>query len=131
MKKFIAIALMGLGIGSLQAQDKVTQDREAILAMKGCYKVEFRYAEIFSPDTGYHYPEREYLWSYEWVVPITVEDNFVSLQHLLTVDDTTVVKHWRQDWVYEDSEIHDYQTDYTWTRTPVNNTQGKWTQLVT
>ncbi|MGB0166104.1 MAG: DUF6607 family protein [Luteibaculum sp.] len=131
-KLFSICTLMSLSIAAMaQNAEKLAQDREAILNMEGCYKVEFRYAEVYSPDTGYKFHDREYSWAYEWITPIQVSDDFISLQHLLTVNDSTVVKHWRQDWVYEAPSMHEYVLDYTWQRAQNKNNQGQWKQVVT
>ncbi len=120
-------------VASISAQkDKKQQDREAILAMQGCYFVEFRYAEVYSPDSAYQFTEREKVSSYEWITPIVVEEDFISLQHLLTVNDSTVVKHWRQDWSFESPEYHAYLSDYTWEKTKSSKpAKGQWRQDVT
>ncbi len=43
-----------------------------------------------------------------------------------------VMKHWRQDWTYEDTNLHTYQGHATWaqsTKSP-EMARGKWTQAV-
>ena len=131
-KTTVLLAAMACSV-ALNAQSKKEKDIEAIRKMTGCYKVEFRYAEIFSADTNYNYPEREYSWSYEWIVEIPNNDpNRVELQHLLSVSDSSVVKHWRQEWLYENTNANAFYKDYTWNfeQWKSENVKGEWTQRV-
>ncbi len=51
---------------------------------------------------------------------------------MLAINDTTVIKHWRQDWTYEDTNIMLYTQDNAWKKgslTPAD-VKGKWTQKV-
>ena len=43
-----------------------------------------------------------------------------------------VMKHWRQDWTYEDTDLHVYKGKSTWEQEtkPAAETRGKWTQAV-
>jgi hypothetical protein len=41
-----------------------------------------------------------------------------------------VMKHWRQDWTWEDPELQVYQGDRTWKKTPNPSPAGRWTQAV-
>ena len=43
-----------------------------------------------------------------------------------------VMKHWRQDWTYEDTDLHVYKGKSTWEQEtkPAADTRGKWTQAV-
>jgi hypothetical protein len=63
---------------------------------------------------------------------IEENNNKISLQHLLIVNDTTIVKHWRQDWIYENTELYSYSKDNLWTKTVLKPEQvkGQWTQKV-
>ena len=49
-----------------------------------------------------------YRWSFNYL------DNKIALQHLLIVNDTIVIKHWRQDWVFENKDIYRYYKDNEW-----------------
>jgi len=119
------------------AKLKKQQDREAILRMQGCYKVTFSFAETFSPQKDYQYDnDRKYEKAIELVKVIEDKPNKIVLQHLLVVNDTMVVKHWRQDWTYEDPHFLLYQrredkTEY-WKPMTVDlkTTTGKWSQKV-
>jgi hypothetical protein len=132
MKKY-AFLLLCFAVMTAQSQDtKKEMDRAAIKAMEGCYKVEFNFAETFSPDTAYEYHDRYYSWGIEYVFVIEDQEDFISLQHLLIINDSTIIKHWRQDWVYEETTLLAYDRDKTWNAvefTP-EEVAGTWTQKV-
>lgn len=132
MKKIFALLAGQLSLaGALQAQANAAPSFADKLC--GCFEVQFRYAETFSPDTGYHYRERDIIdGGIEWVVPLERSANRVVLQHLLVVADTVVVKHWREDWIYESPSLFIYQGNNTWTKkaVPPGGTSGQWTQTV-
>ena len=72
MKKLsLSIALI-FTILSVNAQNKLAQDREAIKSLAGFYKVTFNYAETFSPDDDYKFHERHRSSAKE--IAILVED---------------------------------------------------------
>lgn len=132
MKSLITTFFSALLVIGAFAQTKKEQDRNAIKAMEGCYKVEFNFAETFSPDTAYEYHDRYYSWGIEYVFVIEDEEDFISLQHLLIINDSTIIKHWRQDWVYEETTLLAYDRDKTWNTieyTP-EEVEGTWTQKV-
>jgi hypothetical protein len=54
------------------------------------------------------------------------------LQHLLVINDTTVIKHWRQDWEYQPSRLFTYEGNRTWSIHPiqVKEVGGQWAQKV-
>lgn len=56
----------------------------------------------------------------------------MALQHLLVINDTIIVKHWREEWVYEHDEILEFQGDRVWTRKslPAESVKGSWTQTI-
>lgn len=131
MKKILLISLTALSFISL-AQDKKAKDIEAIKSMEGCYKVTFDFAETFSPDTSYEYHENYSSWGIEYVFPVEETENKISLQHILVVNDTFIVKHWRQVWIYENQNILAFQKDRTWKNItiPKDKVKGTWTQKV-
>jgi hypothetical protein len=111
---------------------KLQQDRASILAMTGCYRVNFNFAETFASDTAYQYHDRYSSWGIEYVFVIEDSEKKIVLQHLLIVNDTTIIKHWRQDWVYENTELVSYYKDNEWRKTILSLAQvkGQWTQKV-
>lgn len=141
MKKVITIITALLLVFTAGAQSGKTtssgskapqQDREAIKAMAGCYKVSFEFAETFSPDTTYKYRPRKFDWGIEYVFVVEESEKKISLQHLLIVNDTTIVKHWRQDWLYEHTEVLSFYKDNEWKKIKLTPQQAKgtWTQKV-
>jgi hypothetical protein len=121
---------MGLvAIGNAQ----VAKDRPNIEKLCGCYNVEFKYAETFSPDPKYKYHDRDEIsGGTELILPVEITDRKIVLQHLLVISDSMIIKHWREDWTYEDPTIWKFQGDNTWTKTQVKPEQvkGKWVQSV-
>jgi len=119
------------------AKQKKNQDREAILSLQGCYKVTFSFAETFSPNKEYKYDnDRKYESAIELVKVIEDKPDRIVLQHLLVVNDTMIVKHWRQDWNYQDPNLLVYhrredKTEY-WKKITIDakKVAGTWTQKV-
>lgn len=129
-KIIIGMALLGVP-ALLQAQQP--KDRPNIEKLCGCYNVEFKYVETFSPDPAYQYHKREEITGgTELILPIEVSDKKIVLQHLLVVSDNVVVKHWREDWTWEPTVKWNYQGDNVWTREALQPAQvkGKWMQTV-
>lgn len=110
-------------------------DRRAILAMAGSYDVEFDFTEteVLTPGYEKHPPHKSY--ATELVIPIESGPERVSLQHLLQLGDgpsATVIKHWRQDWVFEDHELFEFRGHERWKRRelPAEVSRCAWTQAV-
>lgn len=111
------------------------EDQRAILAMAGSYDVEFDFAETEALTPGYekHPPHKSY--ATELVVPIENTPGRVSLQHLLQLGDgpsATIIKHWRQDWVFEDREVLEYRGKDVWQKRTLATEAAActWTQAV-
>ncbi len=118
---------------------KRERDRRAILAMAGNYRVSFDFVETLGFSDGYQPPRPYFSWGTEHVAVLEDRGDFVSLQHSLVMyfkndkgetDGPHVMKHWRQDWTWEDQEIHRYRGDLTWQRERVENPTGRWSQAV-
>ena len=126
------LSFLVLGASMAQAQDKKTMDRQAILDMCGCFEVTFKYTETFAPEIDYEKKLDYTAKAYELALPIIDKDNKISIQHLLVLNDTMVIKHWRQDWVYENQTLFHYDKDNNWTfaQLPDDQVKGQWTQLV-
>lgn len=112
-------------------QKKAT-DRKAILELAGKFHVTFDFAETFSPLEDY---EQEKLYkneSIEYIFVIQDEPNLISLQHILVVNDRFVVKHWRQDWVYENRDFLLFEKEGVWKKKTISEEEarGTWTQKV-
>ena len=115
-----------------QAQNKQEMDRKAILDMCGCYDITFKYTETFAPEIDYEKKLDYTAAALELALPILNEDDKISIQHLLVVNDTIVIKHWRQDWEYENQNVFHYDKDNNWVFQilPAEQVKGQWTQKV-
>ncbi len=108
-------------------------DRQIIDKLCGCFEVSFKYAETFAPSADYKFHDREEIGgTAELALPIEVSDKKVVIQHLLIVSPTVIVKHWREEWTYENPVIWVYKGDRTWVKEilPAEEVKGKWTQTV-
>jgi hypothetical protein len=119
------------------AQTKKDKDLASIKAMCGCFEVSFNFAETFSysKDSTYQASKNKYDKALEWVQLVDSNEDFVSMQHLLIVGDVLnpyVIKHWRQDWMYENTDYFPYATDNTWPykSNDASEVTGQWTQRV-
>ncbi|MBA3682050.1 MAG: hypothetical protein H0W73_12955 [Bacteroidetes bacterium] len=112
--------------------NKKEEDRASIKSMAGVYKVSFDFAETFSTDTGYKYHPRYREWGIEYVLLVEDSPYKIALQHLLIINDSIIIKHWRQDWMFENKEIYNYFKDNEWVKTTLTDAQAKgtWTQKV-
>lgn len=111
------------------------QDRQAILAMAGDFKVTFDMQESTPWMAGYQPLERKISGGYESVRVIEDSGTRIVLQHLLVVGDEAnphVVKHWRQDWQYEPARILVYKgaDRWEWEDVPEKMRAGRWSQTV-
>src|SRR3954464_5163310 len=99
--------LFALGIN---AQDKKKEDIKAIKSMCGCYEVEFNFAETFkyAKNDDYKASPTKYEKGLEWVELVEDSPNKIVMQHLLQVNDTMIIKHWRQDWEFENMRLYEY-----------------------
>lgn len=135
-KAFILLALL-LSIGVFSQEAKKIKDQEAIKSMCGCYEVTFNFAETFnySHDSLYKPSKTKVDKGLEWAQLITDTDHKISIQHLLQVGNPAepyIVKHWRQDWLYENTDLYTYQADNVWAfkQVPKSEVKGQWTQKV-
>ena len=123
------------------AVNAFARDRAAILALAGDYRVSFHFMESLGLAPDYQ-PTRPYhSWATEQVRIIADTGRFISLQHTLvmlfkneagTISEPMIMKHWRQDWTYEDADLHTFRGRDTWARrraTPAE-AAGAWSQAV-
>jgi len=135
MKKVLFGAIVLLTALNTNAQDnKKSEDIKAIKAMCGCYEVEFNFAETFkySKDEKYVPSKTKYDRGLEWVELVEDQPNKIVMQHLLIVSDSMIVKHWRQDWEFENTKFYQFNKDKTWKfqTLPKNDVKGQWSQKV-
>ena len=115
------------------------KDRRAILALAGEYRVSFDFIETLGFANDYQPPRPYFSWGTEHVAIIEDDGDRISLQHSLVmvfknekgeIDGPHVMKHWRQDWTWQDAEIHAYAGYSTWQREKSSNPEGRWSQAV-
>ena len=135
MKKVLFGTIVLLNGLNTNAQDnKKSEDIKAIKAMCGCYEVEFNFAETFkySKDEKYVPSKTKYDRGLEWVELVEDQPNKIVMQHLLIVSDSMIVKHWRQDWEFENTKFYQFNKDKTWKFQTLskNDVKGQWSQKV-
>ncbi|WP_339883156.1 DUF6607 family protein [Polaribacter vadi] len=137
MKKLVLGSLLLFLAISINAQSKKTKDQNAIKEMCGCFEVTFNFAETFnySKDSTYKPSETKVDKGLEWAGLVTDDNNKISIQHLLQVGNPAkpmIIKHWRQDWLYENTDFYMYNGDNNWTFEQKNkkNVKKQWTQKV-
>lgn len=120
---------------------KFERDRRAILAMAGGYRTSFDFIETVGFTAGYE-PSRPYQsWGTEFIYVVRDEGTFIQLQHLMVLfvadregrlQGPFVQKHWRQDWRYEDTDLHVFVGRNRWERRELGaeEVRGRWTQAV-
>jgi hypothetical protein len=123
------------------AADDLARDRAAILALAGDYRVGFHFMESLGLEADYQ-PVRPYhSWATEQVRVVEDTGRFISLQHTLVMFfdgeagaamGPVLTKHWRQDWTYEDRELHTFRGANVWARRrpAAAEVAGAWSQAV-
>lgn len=137
MKHYLVITLLFFVAFSATAQSKKEQDQAAIKKMCGCYEVTFNFAETFnySQDSLYKPSKTKIDKGLEWAQLVEDTDNKISIQHLLQVgspEQLYIVKHWRQDWLFQNKDFYMFDGDNKWnfeTKTE-DEVEGQWTQKV-
>lgn len=137
MKKFFfATVIIVISINT-DAQTKKNKDIKAIKSMCGCYEVSFNFAETFnySKDSTYKPSETKHDKGLEWVELVEESSNKIVLQHLLITgkpSEPAIVKHWRQDWIFENTNFYmfDYNNKWNFIQKSKEEVSGQWTQKV-
>jgi hypothetical protein len=111
------------------------QDRQSILAQAGQYRVHFDMSENVSFHADYDPMEGKLSGGSEIVRVVYDKGERISLQHILVMEhegQAIVIKHWRQDWVYQPEAVLTYIGANEWALTPVSADQrvGAWSQTV-
>ena len=115
---------------------KKEQDRQAIKAMAGTYFVDFRYAETFAENPDYKLKEPYRASGLEYITIDEETEDKISLLHLLIMENSkgekSIIKHWREDWLYENTDLYVYDHDLKWRYVKLSPEQvkGQWTQKV-
>ena len=118
---------------ALAATAQAPKDKQLVDKLCGCFEVEFKYAETFSPDKNYKYHDREEIsGGVEYVFPVETTDKRIVMQHLLVITDSIIIKHWREDWTFENPVVWKYKGDKVWVKEQLKpeDVKGKWTQSV-
>jgi hypothetical protein len=131
------------GFQRLQSTEftRLDRDRQAILSMAGAYRTSFDFIETVGFTPEYEPPAPYQSWGTERVYVVANELEFISLQHIIvmhfaaedgTLSAPMVVKHWRQDWQYQDTAMHAFQGQGVFKRQALDATAaaGTWTQTV-
>lgn len=108
------------------------RDRQAILAMAGEFEVRFKFDETVGLREGYEL-RHDKSGGFETVIVAEDSGTRIVLQHILvSKDGEHVVKHWRQDWLYENRALREYAGGRTWNarRLSAAEARGTWTQAV-
>jgi len=132
----LAAAAGGGGAASASAEAaRFERDRQSILAMAGEYKVRFDFRETVPFLADYQPIAPKVSGGHEAVRVIEDDGRAIRLQHLLVVDGgegPIVIKHWRQDWVYEPTTVLVYEKAGRWVSKPVPaaRRKGAWSQTV-
>ncbi|MDG1730958.1 MAG: hypothetical protein P8L21_00510 [Polaribacter sp.] len=137
MKKLILGGLILLMAVSVNAQSKKKKDKNAIKEMCGCFEVTFNFAETFnnSKDSLYKPSKKKIAKGLEWGQLVEDSKNKITIQHLLQVGNPAkphIVKHWRQDWMYQNRDFYMFNGDNNWLyeNKPKSKVRKQWTQKV-
>lgn len=135
IKNILFFGLIMLSSGTISSQNLTKQQEiQAIKSMCGCYEVTFNFTETFqaTKDSTYKASPTKKDFGLEWIELLEDQPNKLVLQHLLIVNDSTIIKHWRQDWLYENTDFYQFNKDKKWVFQKLNkkDVTGQWTQKV-
>ncbi len=137
MRKIILNILILLIISTLEAQTKKKKDIKSIKEMCGCFEIRFNFAETFIKTSDEDYkPSKNYSsGGLEWAQLVKDSKNEISIQHILIAgskDRPYIIKHWRQDWLYQNTDfyMYDYNNNWNYIKKDKNEVKGQWTQKV-
>ena len=135
MEKWIDMSLICLfGITATATEQelpKKEKDRQAILAMAGSFEVSFHFEETVSFLPGYELTPAYDADALEEVIVVEDGQDRIVLQHVLLTR-KGIVKHWRQDWEYQNDWLLEYQGNNRWAKRQLgaDEVEGTWTQRV-
>ncbi len=134
MSKYLFNTLLFLYLNQVGFAETNSYDNDvnAIKNLCGCFEVDFKYKETFSPNKKYKLKDTYVNEALEWVSYEPQTDGSIQMQHILILDESSIVKHWREEWSFENSTIYTYNKDYHWKSTPLKseNIKNTWTQKV-
>jgi hypothetical protein len=143
----VALSAVGTFAGSAAAYDygswresarrcDPARDRRAILGMAGTFNVSFNFEEVESKVPGYVLRPPYMTSGTEVVKAIEDGPRHVVLQHVLVIEIAPgtyyPLKHWRQDWVFEDQDLLEFQGHLTWKHRRLDRREVRctWSQAV-
>ena len=137
MKYFSLLVLNFIIVFSFSQVDEKSKANTAIKSMCGCFDVKFQFAETFSysEDSIYQPSKNKTAGALEWAQLVQDSDDKIVIQHLLIVgdeDNPMIIKHWRQDWLYQNNNFYEFNHDRKWNYIELsdNDIEEQWTQKV-
>ena len=131
------VTLLSLATISMAAQNRYEKDVASIKSMSGCYKVSFNFAETFPNSKDYEKHKDYHSGALEWVEVAEEKPGKIVLQHILVVNPKgegkdAIVKHWRQDWLYQNTNFYlfDKGTHWKYKSVAPGTVKNQWTQVV-
>lgn len=124
-------------VAEISPSSPAEADRLAILSMAGDYSVRFRFEESLSGQSGYELSPVYEAAATESIRVIEDRGDFIRLQHILVLDagdggPPELVKHWRQDWTWQDTELLEFRGrgDFRARSVDSEHAHGQWSQAV-
>jgi hypothetical protein len=114
------------------ASSDFAKDRLAILALQGEYQANFYFKETVALAKDYQAVPEKIDVAFETVVLVSQSESLISLQHLLVTSSGMVIKHWREDWIYQADKRMEFSAAQTWRIRDIKPELriGHWTQCV-
>jgi len=121
--------------------DARERDRRAIRALAGTYQVSFEFLETVPLRPGYERAAPYRSWATEIVYVAEDTPQRIVLQHVMlmyfvdedgSVSNPMLIKHWRQDWTWQDRTRWRYRGGAVWEKAvlPAAAVAGTWSQAV-
>ncbi|MBD2699109.1 hypothetical protein IC229_00555 [Spirosoma sp. BT702] len=128
----LCIALSITAQGLMAQSSPKAEDVAAIKGQCGCHDVNFLYAETFAPEKSYAFKDRYTAKGTELVFVEEESPTKIVIQHLLVVSDSMIVKHWREDWLFQNTNVLKFDQNASWKLQKLTPAQvkGQWTQKV-
>lgn len=131
-------AMLIVGCATMPQPETMTyepseRDRQAILAMAGEFRVNFDFEETAALVEGYELKEPYHSGATEIVTVLEDSPRRIVLQHILVLgEEQRVVKHWRQDWVWQPGQVFEYLGERRWRVRELSpeEVRGAWSQSV-
>ena len=116
----------------LSASNALELDRASIKKQAGCFDVTYNFKETFALKAGYVLQPDYDAEALEYAVVDEETPTAIHMQHVLLPDGVNAMKHWRQEWMYQNTEIFDYKTTDLWSKRHLaaSDVTGQWTERV-